>query len=213
MLNFRFIAVLLFVSIVASSASAQSKKLPPGFLLNTNRPFVYIKFDHIGPGIPWSDDESSTRIWLRLTNNCRVPVRVIANGVPDSSPRDEVGIQYKIVPVRPIRGAATMFNSEEGPKAQTGMTGDDHRDDRIPIGRSIDFGSLVVIQPGENILFSVPTNHVTRNWYPEIAFDFELPRGSGRELRDPKVSLGPHIRISYTLADMPPDARKAVEGK
>ena len=77
---------------VSSAPEARSE-----FLINVNRPFVFVKFDHIGPSVPRSEDEPNLRIWLPLTNNCRVPILVRANGAPDESPKDEVGVQYEVV--------------------------------------------------------------------------------------------------------------------
>jgi hypothetical protein len=68
------------------------------FSFDPNRPYVYLKFDHIGPGIPGDRRESKSRIWLRLTNNCRVAINVHESGTPEGSPDDERGIRYKVVP-------------------------------------------------------------------------------------------------------------------
>ena len=94
----------------AGSARFQVQKIDPGkqFVIDENRPFVYVRFDHVGPGIPVNEEEPSTRIWLRLKNNCRIPIQFIANGVPDGSLRDEVGIQHEVVPNPPILGLATF---------------------------------------------------------------------------------------------------------
>jgi hypothetical protein len=73
------------------------------FLIDEKRPFVYIEFDHIGPGAPWSPDEPASRIWLHLRNNCRVPIVVLANGVPDGSPKDEVGVMHDVVATKAPR--------------------------------------------------------------------------------------------------------------
>lgn len=66
-------------------------------MIDENKPFVYVRFDHIGAGTQRDEDEPATRIWLRLVNNCRVPIVVTANGVPNESPKEEVGLRYWIV--------------------------------------------------------------------------------------------------------------------
>src|SRR5260370_6825815 len=68
------------------------------FIIDPNRPFVYLRFDHIGKGIPRDEDEPATRIWLRLTNNCGVPIVVSTFGVPPGSPKAEGGGMKEVVP-------------------------------------------------------------------------------------------------------------------
>ena len=50
--------------------------------------------------------------------------------------------------------------------------------------------SLITIGPGEEILFSLPVNHLNKNWHIEIPFNFELPQGKGP--RDPLNRRAPH---------------------
>jgi hypothetical protein len=152
-----------------------------GFLIDVNRPFVYVKFDHIGPGAPRSADEPNSRIWLRLTNNCRIPILVRANGVPDESPKDEVGLEWRVVPNPTIQGIG-----------------------EITRGYMEEVASLVTIGPEEEILFSMPVNHLSKRWHVEIPFEFELPKGKG--LRDPANGGEPIMVVSYSLWDLPPKA-------
>jgi len=93
----RFLSLLIVVCVVSMTLLAQSTKTDKGFLIDVNLPFVYVKFDHIGPGAPRSADEPNSRIWLRFTNNCRIPILVRANGVPDESPKGEVGLEWEVV--------------------------------------------------------------------------------------------------------------------
>jgi len=54
----RFLSVLIFLlCVVTTTLVAQGSKANKGFLLDVNRPFVYVKFDHIGSGAPRSVDE------------------------------------------------------------------------------------------------------------------------------------------------------------
>lgn len=182
------------------------------FVIDENRPFVYIKFDHVGPGIRWSEEEPSTRIWLHLENNCRIPIQVIANGVPDGSPKDEVGIQHKVVPNPPLRGLVT-YSFPVRPKPPGVSNPEQHTStpevEEMPRGYMADVGSIVTIMPGKDILFSIPINHLSERWHVEIHFEFDLPKGKGS--RDPKVSLGPSMVIEYSMEDLPPEFRSAVE--
>ena len=102
--------LISFVLIGVASASmlAQSTKMGKDFLIDVNRPFVYVKFDRIAPGIPRTPTEPNSRLWLRLKNNCRIAILVRTNGVPDDSLKDEVGLEYEVVANPAIRGMVSF---------------------------------------------------------------------------------------------------------
>jgi len=129
----------------------------------------------------------------------------IANGVPDGSPRDEVGIMHDVVLNPPIRGLPLNRRAVANPDEHTQTA----EVEKMPGGYMMDVGSLVTIMPGKQILFSIPINHVSKRWHIEIPFEFDLPKGKGS--RDPKVSLGPSMIIEYSMEDLPPEFRAAVE--
>jgi hypothetical protein len=204
--------VLLVFSIGSQSMRAQKVNPEEGFVIDKNRPFVYILFDHIGPGIPANEDEPATRIWLHLKNNCRVSVEVRANGVPDGSPRDEVGVMHDVVLNRPVYGLP-LFGTLPTAKPRA-VAGPDERKpapvvEQMPRGYMSDVASLVTIMPGKEILFSIPINHISKRWHVEIPFKFVLPEGTVP--RDPKVSLGPTMVIEYSIWDVPPEFQPKVE--
>src|SRR5271169_768657 len=97
----RRIAICVFVAVLGTSGpriGAQSADPKTSFVIDPNRPYVYLKFDHVGPGIPRDESEPKMRIWVRLMNNCRVPIVVSENGTPDGSPKEERQIMYEVVP-------------------------------------------------------------------------------------------------------------------
>jgi hypothetical protein len=100
------IAVLAVVSVPLSAQTKMGKE----FLIDVNSPFVYVKFDHIGPGAPRNPSEPNSRVWLRLRNNCRIAIIVRANGVPDDSPKNEVGLEYDVAGNPPVRGLVELPN-------------------------------------------------------------------------------------------------------
>ena len=88
---------------VATSRRAK-RGLLGSFVIDPNRPYVYLKFDHIGSGIPRDESEPKTRIWLRVMNNCKIGIVVRENGTPDGSPGGERQIMYEGAPtVEPMR--------------------------------------------------------------------------------------------------------------
>jgi hypothetical protein len=188
---------------------AQTVNSNSQFLIDGNRPFVYVEFDHIGPGEPRNGDEPKTRIWLHLNNNCRIPIAVRANGVPDGSPKDAVGVMHDVV-ADPPSLEITMFPAQTAePSAPSGEDRSKTIAEQMPRGYMEEVGSAVTIMPGENILLSVPVNHVSKYWHIEIPFDFVLPKGRG--FRDSKVSLGPTMVIAYSIWDVPPGERVKIE--
>jgi hypothetical protein len=55
-------------------ASAQVRT--PDFLIDPSKDYVYLEFDHLGSRVRIGGDEVSQGLWIRLVNNCRVPVVV-----------------------------------------------------------------------------------------------------------------------------------------
>src|SRR5580704_10916834 len=120
---------LLFLLPVFTLATAalfsQTTKASKGFVIDENKPFVYVRFDHIGAGIPRDEDEPATRIWLRVVNNCRVPIVLTANGVPDESPKGEVGLRYWIVANPPVYGLPVYRDASGDHKAEDSPDSDE----------------------------------------------------------------------------------------
>lgn len=190
----------------------QASHSTTSFVIDDTRPFVYVEFDRIGPGAPWSKDESTTRIWLHLRNNCRVPITVLANGVPDDSPKDEVGLMYDVVedpPSRIIVVRDTLQKTARKPQAASEKDAAVSEVEEMPRGRLADFGSSISIPPGKAILFSIPTNHISERWHIDIRFQFDLPSAK-KWCRDPRVSVGPDLSITYGIWDLPLEERAKI---
>src|SRR5579862_7731003 len=77
---------------MGTSLFAQSHWSANSFVIDANRPYVYLKFDHYGRGVHFGNDEPDLRFWFRFVNNCRVPVLLRTFGVPDGSLPHEVGV-------------------------------------------------------------------------------------------------------------------------
>ena len=180
---FKWAAAVLLLA--TSCALAQRVGTAETFVIDPNRPYVYLKFDRIGKGIPRNESEPTSRIWLRLVNNCRVPIIVSTFGIPDGSPKYEVGVMDEVVPVS-VSGLVTMGQLPMTPlpppfspvtpeqKPLTKAVANE-----MPSGYTFDVGSFEVIPPGRAILFSVPTSHLSKRWYFKIPFRFDLPKRKG----------------------------------
>ncbi|HXA00089.1 MAG TPA: hypothetical protein VN025_20190 [Candidatus Dormibacteraeota bacterium] len=214
---YRVFRILLpALCVLGTPLLSQTTKTRSEFLIDVNRPFVYVKFDHIGPGAPRSEDEPTSRVWVRLTNNCLIPITVRANGVPDESPKDEVGVQYDVVENPKPQGAGTLFSPSSARTKSESDKSTDEKDQKgkeqvVPRGYMFHVASLIIIDPGEEILFSLPVNHLSRNWHIEIPFEFELPQGKGP--RDPLNGGEPLMAVHYSLWDLPPKAQAELAKK
>jgi hypothetical protein len=67
------------------------------------------------------------------------------------------------------------------------------------------------VAPGDSVLFSVPINHPgTKHgaWHMEVPFWFGVPSGHGP--RDPIIGGEPLMSLSYSVYDLPTEARTIV---
>jgi hypothetical protein len=61
---------------LTSSLGGLARTTQENFVLDSSKPFVYLKFERIGPRKPVLKAEAPLGLWLRLVNNCRVPIQV-----------------------------------------------------------------------------------------------------------------------------------------
>ncbi len=162
------LAILMTLSMPVSRNQAKTH----GFVIDSSKPYVFIDFDHVGDRKPLSESESRWGLWLRIVNNCRVPIIVDTFDLGTGDPG--LGVFYDVVPVRSHTGYVTAsgeVHSSEGPKS-------------VPQGYYFSNQTIShrVIPPGGNILFSIPSNHVQPEWYLQVKFQFESPSTSaGRQ--------------------------------
>lgn len=86
--HFTTCTLFICISLLAIPLGAQNHGSPSSFVIDPNRPYVYLMCDHIGQGIPRDRSEPKTHIWLRVMNNSTVAIVVRENGTPDGSPKD-----------------------------------------------------------------------------------------------------------------------------
>src|ERR1700723_1613391 len=136
----------LFTLLLCSvSVRLPAQSTAEGFVIDPNRPYLYLKFDHIGRAIPRWKREPSTRTWLQLTNNCRVPVVVDTYAPPDGSPEEEQGVMDRVAAAAEIWGMGHAITSAGTlvPKPLTKP-----RADEMPRDYSFEVGSFQSILPG-----------------------------------------------------------------
>jgi hypothetical protein len=198
--------LVAFFCHAAPQSQAQRGRQGTGFVIDPNRPFAYIKFDHIGSGLQRWESEPISRIWFRLTNNCMLPITINTYGVPDGSPKDEQGIMDMVVAIEPDRVMLSLGRRDGTVVPKPFVKA---RPEELPHDYWLEVGSFQSIPPGKALLFSVPINHVGPQWYFEIPFHFEI--ANGRFPRDPSVGGFPAMKFHYVMNDLPPGAQREVE--
>jgi len=212
---------LLLLCAAIMNLEAQNADVPKGLRIDPARPFVYLKFDHIGEGARQSDQEPATRIWLRLVNNCWLPIVVMGGGKVVGGLKDEVYLDNDVVPTRRSGVPSIVFSRPEEPTQapmehlnvpaqdlsqqtsanslrtesapQQEPSGGDESE--MPLGYpSGDVVSYETIRPGKEVLFSVPVNFVTREWHFEIGFNFDSEGSDG--IPERKAFTTPDVRGS-----------------
>jgi hypothetical protein len=161
------------ILVIASSGLAQVT--PERFVIDESKPYVYLKFDHIGSREPANSEESTKGLWLRLVNNCNLPIKI---SVFDVGTRNAgVGVNFEVV------RRAGWIDPESA----------DHQ--KMPLGYSVDIGMTKRIPPKGDLLLSVPTETVAKDWYIRVRFDFDLPAPKGR--------YHPYSVVDFTWNEIP----------
>jgi hypothetical protein len=179
------LVLLLFSQATAIVAATEAKPNPNGFLIDPSKPYVYLKFDHIGDRERLPGEESSDGLWLRLVNNCRIPILVATFNY--GAENSVLGVYHDVVRVKPV-----------GPSIPSGVQPETTFSDlngEMPRGYPrTEMISTTTITPGSNILFSVPRDHVRPSWYLQMRFYFEL--------QNAPYGFGPYSVLSFVWQDI-----------
>jgi hypothetical protein len=221
---------------------AQNVDAAKGLRIDPSRPFVYLRFDHVGEGARVWDRDPATRIWLRLVNNCRLPIVVMGSDEVPGGLKDEVFLYDDVVSNRqgwditgypqeqqqptpaPMRQTlivpgekSTQQTSEKKPQTKSVQQPKQPDDEgEMPLGYPAgDVVTYETVLPGENVLFSVLVNFISKKWHIEIGFDFDSENSDG--IPERKSFANPDIRghavmtLTYGFWDLPEEHRAEVE--
>lgn len=217
------LSTVLMSGAIAATVSTRAQTMHTddhSLVRDPGKPFVYLKFDHIGPGVRRSENEPAARIWLRFVNNSNTSIQLRAYGTPEGSLTGEIGVMDDVVldpPMLTITSDAPSINVETGPRTDNKPPGrakgtEVPESSKMPLGYQSEVSGSVTVAPGDSILFSVPISHVgTRNsgWHLEIPFKFVVPRTQG--FRDPLIGGEPILTLWYSHYDLPDEAKAAIE--
>lgn len=196
------IAVLCSPTSMWGQSKAQTSSPLTRFVIDVNRPYVYLRYDHMGKGVKFSEDEPTQRVWLRFVNNCSVAIVLRTFGAPDGSLKDEVGVFHDVVEDKQFR----IHTVKVEPPQLNALSSEPPPTVEMPMGYDSDVRSAETVPPGESVLFSVPTTHLSKSWHIEIPYEFDVPPGKGP--RQPIIGGQPKMVLIYSAWDLPEDVRR-----
>jgi hypothetical protein len=163
-------SILICLTLFGISAFAQDR--PGHFVVEHGKPWAYLRLDHVGPRKPLFDGEPEVGIWLRLVNNCELPIMLFTLG-NDSKNSGSVVLD-EVVPAQIFTIGTSVPTTEQEADRPVPPAG------YYPKGA--DLLSVVTLSPGKELLFSVPRNHVSKMWNLRVQFflkvgDSSIPAG------------------------------------
>jgi hypothetical protein len=174
-------ALALVASLAYPQQTPHKSQPNPDFRINPAKPFVYIEFSRVGPRKPFRRGEPESGLWLRLVNNCRLPIEVTKWG-SDADPE----VEHEVVYDEPYMVRVTpdgKQHPEHRPRSE------------MPHGYSfLDVVDSLVVLPGNELEFSVPVNHVTADWHIELPFHFKFSHD---------LSAEPILHTAFSLSQVP----------
>ena len=178
-------AIIALSGVVLTPAQIRpsSKSQGTAFAIDRQRPFAYIEFIKKDRRKALLPSEPDTGLWLRFVNNCHVPIGINIRGSGD-----DLRVEHKVVYMEEMSWIAFIDGKRVSPEKTPRS--------EMPKGYSFELPGLRVIQPGDDFRFSIPTNHVSKDWYILVPFEFMLD-GSPAYLRQP------NMEVSFSLGDIP----------
>jgi hypothetical protein len=179
-------------------ASMYAQSPDTSFVLDGTKPYVYLQFDHVGPRKPLHEGEPSTGLWLRIMNNCKVPISVRSYGVTTGDAG--TGVFDEVIPVQQgfrVQAASgeislsTHETASQKPAIEPSA--------KMPEGYSAEVSSATLVQPGQSLLFSVPRSHVSRDWFLRVKFTLAVSK--------PSVGPGPLTELDFFNEQIPASSR------
>jgi hypothetical protein len=186
--------LIVFILLFGTSAFSQEIK-PSDFVIDLSKPYVYLKFDHIGPRKPHQDGEGNTGLWLKVVNNCHIPIAFRAlGGLPgdiETTVEDEVVERKSILTI--------ITSNQEMQEYKNDLKQRKERLKNKPQGYSDETYGIAIVQPGKEILISFPLNHVDEYWYLRVKFTLDL--------NNYFIAVGPFTYLTFDVWDIPKDVR------
>jgi hypothetical protein len=210
----RLLTILLFSSLGVGHHFLQ-RVLPSSrqqVILVSNRPSVYISFEHLGERQATRSGEPARRVWLAVHNNTRWAISLctergyilppIAGPLTLADGRHVLGLRdgVEVDPcfqVEAIKGQETLSTSDGGV-----LTRPIQAPSTIPMGTTGDILGSTWLPSGFSVVFSVPRADLAEHLeiYLSFAYEWESSKndsGTGE----------PEHRIYFRASDLPRDSR------
>jgi hypothetical protein len=176
-----FCALCLAVSAQNQKNTSQKVKLSDVFLLEKNKPSVYITYERSGNAEPLYENESNERVWLRLHNNTKANISFCFFKVKPIY--GDLGLYYEVR--RNFSRAGTGDPDEEKIPEIKGANRNNSKQTETPLKSNIEtpqgysYGDVCVVYnlaAGKSVLFSIPREHLVNqsaNFDIKIEFHYE----------------------------------------
>lgn len=192
------VAAILLFSIQVES---QSRKLPrraPAIRGVKDKPSVYIDYARQGKREPLAPSEGDEGVWLRLHNNTRWKIFFSAFGVPESL--GDVGMYYEIEDFSPrvfFEGSKSLGEPRKSAEQRPDP----------PIGyRAVDSFSVIGLDAGKSVLFSVPREHLAKGLRLRVSFNYEWEDSS-----DVAAGIEPEHYVYFYSSKLPKELQQATK--
>jgi hypothetical protein len=211
-------------------AFAQNAHSPmTNFLIDQSKPYVYLEIDHIGPRKPLIAGEPTVGLWMRLRNNCNLPIVIVAFGKKlSTSSSGSLNLVDEVMPTPPAptgdtvgtailyqpdqEGLTDIFVNPNGNEAAVRGAEDAAREmhklkeNKRPHGYNSGVQPGVerikVVPPGGIVTFGVPISHVAESWHFEIPFRLAIKHQD--KFRQP------YSYVSFFWDDLSPADRSTI---
>jgi hypothetical protein len=172
-----------------TGAFAQEKEAT-AFVLDQSKPFAYLQFDHIGPRKPLQSGEGATGFWIRVVNNCRIPIVFQGHNAPEGEPG--FSLDDEVIPEEPM---LQIFSPAEEAEIERKQRERDRELKHMPHGYESEVSGVIRVGPGKEILFSVPLNHVGEYWFMRVKFALDVEKSS--------IPVGPFTSLDFHKWEIP----------
>lgn len=147
-----------------------------------------LQFDHTGPRKPIQSGEITQGLWLKIVNNCEVPISVKTYGWTLGDPA--ASVLDEVIPIK-VAAPLVLEDSEQSPASDK-----NNLYSSMPHGYSTENSTMARILPGTSLLFGVPRNHVGPNWFLRVVVILNVSQ--------PSAGLGPWTELDFFNGQIPP---------
>jgi hypothetical protein len=175
----------LLGALLLQQVAAQKPAVVYPIAIDPSRPYIDIVFDRYGKRSPVFQGESDVGLWLTLRNNSIVSIKVYTLRRHNENPGELLVHEV-------IEEHGSPVDTVVGPQPKIGK----------PLGYwGTDIVSWKEIEPGGNLLFSVPLRDVTRRWSVRVEVFLQgASVGKGKQ---------PRTFAEFDWASLPAEAQRA----